>query len=136
MMRTLISKERLRMEIDNQIDPVFEEKKKSVIDMFFSRDANYWSFFKDSCFSDIVGFRKQHIPPEERVYTYPHGEALKHELMHEEQVPEQFRTPVSGCDDMLKFAASLSKDWENPASVFLVYVFIFSSFIRKLNLNQ
>ncbi len=117
MMRTLVPKESFRMEIDNQIDPVFEQKKKSVIDMFFSRDSNYWSFFKDSCFSDIVGFRKQHIPPEERVSAYPHGEALKHELMHEEQVPEQFRSLVSGCDDMLKFAASLSKDWENPASV-------------------
>ena len=102
---------------DNKIDRKFEKRKKSVIDIYFSRDSKYWSFFGDPSFKNIVDFRKQNLNPDERIGLYPHGEMLHEKLKEEENIPEKFNMPGIKYDDILEFSASLSKDWENPASV-------------------
>ncbi len=102
--------------IDNRIDPTFDEKKKSVIDLFFSRDQKYWSCFRDPGFRKIVDFRKRNLDPEERISSYPRGEVLHEKLLKEEKIPEAFSKPEGSFDEILEFSAALSKDWENPAS--------------------
>jgi len=116
MTHTKNTEENFSKEIDNSIDPSFEEKKRSVIEIFFSRDQKYWSCFRDPSFRKIVDFRKQDLNPAERISEYPQGEILHDKLLQEEKVPEQFSKPEGSFDEILEFSAALSKDWENPAS--------------------
>lgn len=117
MIHTKKSNDGFGTEQDNHVDLTFDKKKNSVIDIFFSRNAKYWSFYDDPSFRNIVNFRKKNIHPEERINYYPHGETLQNRLRQEESIPEKFSKPEDKTDDIIEFTASLSKDWENPGSV-------------------
>ena len=85
--------------------------------LFFSRDPACWPVFGDPVFSEVVNFRKKKMPPRERVQQFPDGEALLRQLREQDRLPSGGRDPRSGVDPVLLFAAALSKNWEDPASV-------------------
>lgn len=96
---------------------VFEDKMRAVREYFFSRDARYWPCFSSPAFRDIIAFRRRYLSPDSRISAYPRGPELHEEILAESDIPEKIRVPDGNADEVLKFAAALSKDWENPASV-------------------
>ena len=102
---------------DLAVHPVFSEKFQSVKERFFSRNPAYWPCFADPGFRHIVDFRRRYLPPDEMLAAYPRGAQLHHELVSESAIPRYAGLPDGRPDPMLEFAAALSKDWENPASV-------------------
>ena len=84
---------------------------------FFSRDPVYWPVFSDPVFAKIVKFRETRQPARARVQHYPDGEMLLSQLRGQDRVPAESRDPAGGVDPLLVFAAALSKNWEDPASV-------------------
>jgi len=111
------SKEVFGSESDNRTDPIFEERIQSVKNFFFSRNQKHWPCFSDPCFKNIIDFRKLNLNPAERISAYPQGKSLHDRIKREKDIPEKFTEPDGQVDDILEFAATLSKDWENPASV-------------------
>jgi len=104
-------------ESSNRVEPQFEKKFQVVKSLFFSRDKKYWSCFADPCFKSIVDFRMLNLNPTERISAYPQGEELHDRIRRMADIPKTFTSPEDRIDDILKFAAALSKDWENPGSV-------------------
>ena len=102
---------------DNCVTPEFEGKFQSVIDYFFSRDQQYWPCFKDPWFKNIIDFRKLKLDPTERISAYPQGDILHDRLLSKNNIPGKYTKPDGRIDDILEFAAALSKNWENPACV-------------------
>lgn len=117
MIPTKNSDETFGTESDDRVSPIFEEKIQSIRELFFSRNQKYWSCFNDPCFKNIIDFRKLNLNPTERISAYPQGETLHDRIKCEANIPETFVEPGGRIDDILEFAAALSKDWENPASV-------------------
>ena len=64
-----------------------------------------------------AAFRKRHIEMDCVVDAYPGGTQHLNKLNQLREVPEQMTSPDSGVDPLLLFAASTSKNWEDPASV-------------------
>ncbi len=101
----------------HQIAPSFRDEIDRVRTMFFSRDPACWPVFGDPVFASILGFRKARAPERGRVQQYPDGKILEAQLRREDRVPQGMRDPKDGPDPLLLFAAALSKNWEDPASV-------------------
>ena len=101
----------------HQIAPSFREEIDHIRSSFFARDPACWPLFADPVFAKIMQFRQAGIPQRSRVQHYPDGEDLLRQLRQENHVPEGIRDPRQGADPLLLFAASLSKNWEDPASV-------------------
>ncbi len=102
----------------HQIAPQFREEIDKVRGAFFSRDPGCWPVFGDPVFAAVLQFRQDRSPSRGRVQHYPEGPALQQRLRSESRVPELSRDPrAEGADPLLLFAASLSKNWEDPASV-------------------
>lgn len=104
-------------ESDNRLDPVFDAKMRLVMERYFSRDPKLWPCFAAAGFTRIAEFRRRRLPVEGRVQAWPDGERLQRELETETGIPAGSMPPGGTADAMLEFAAALSKDWENPASV-------------------
>ncbi len=100
----------------HQIDRAFEERFKTVKRYFFSRDPGYWPCFSDAGFRDVTAFRALHLPPHKRLDAYPDGKALLMKIEADTAIPDGITPPDGDPDAMLKFAAAMSKDWENPSS--------------------
>lgn len=101
----------------HQISPSFREQIDRIRGAFFSRDPACWPLFGDPVFAEILRFRQDLSPARGRVRHYPDGEALQQRLRSEDRVPTESRDPRQGADPLLLFAAALSKNWEDPASV-------------------
>ena len=101
----------------HQIAPAFSEEIERVRTLFFSRDPACWPVFGNPVFADIINFRQARAPVHGRLEKYPEGKALQSRLRQEDRVPPGMRDPRDGVDPLLQFAAALSKNWEDPASV-------------------
>ena len=95
----------------------FCEKMNDVRDLFFSRDPEKWSFYKNKHISAMLGFRKNHLPADELLKIYPQGEELHEELKTHSDIPSDWNPNTHELDPLLAFSAALSKNWEDPASV-------------------
>ncbi len=102
---------------DHILHPVFEQNFAAIKRHFFSRDPKYWPCFSDPGLAAIIAFRQRYLPPGETLAAYPDGPKLLDVLTRDEVVPRRSTTPDGRPDELLMFAAALSKDWENPASV-------------------
>ncbi len=83
---------------------------------FFSRDTRRWPIFADPGMADIIQFRGSHLPPADRLGAYPSGAIEYDELRREEHIPDVGQS-IADMTRRLVFAGSLSKCWEDPASV-------------------
>jgi glutamate/tyrosine decarboxylase-like PLP-dependent enzyme len=101
----------------HHVAPSFRDEIDRIRALFFSRDPACWPVFGDPVFSRIVDLRKKKAPPRERVREYPDGEALLRQLREQDRLPLSGKDPRTGVDPILVFAAALSKNWEDPASV-------------------
>ncbi|MEI6165850.1 MAG: pyridoxal-dependent decarboxylase [bacterium] len=102
---------------EHAVDPAFEARCQHVREHFFSRNPKYWPCFKDPGFSQIIEFRNRHLKPDHRLLSYNGGVGLRQQLMTQDRIPPGIQLPGGQPDGLLRFAAALSKDWENPASV-------------------
>jgi glutamate/tyrosine decarboxylase-like PLP-dependent enzyme len=103
-------------DLSHQIDHTFEEKFQEVKRYFFSRNPGYWPCFSDAGFREVTAFRALHLPPQERLGAYPDGEHLVARIQADSSIPSGITPPDGEPNAMLKFAAAMSKDWENPSS--------------------
>ena len=101
----------------HDVAPSFRDEIDRIRARFFSRDPAHWPVFGDPVFSEIVEFRKKKLPSRERLGQFPNGDALLRQLRAEDRLPAGGRDPRGGVDPMLVFAAALSKNWEDSASV-------------------
>ncbi|WP_087024868.1 pyridoxal phosphate-dependent decarboxylase family protein [Thaumasiovibrio subtropicus] len=101
----------------NQLNSAFERYYNEAFADYFSRDPNKWPVFNEPGFAAIHNFRQQRLSPHERIAGYPNGEALHAQLVGDASLSQGRMRPSGQPDEMLAFAAALSKDWENPSSV-------------------
>jgi glutamate/tyrosine decarboxylase-like PLP-dependent enzyme len=101
----------------HRIQPVFSSGIDKIRDRFFSRDPAYWPLFGTPVLAELIGFRRGHLSKHSRIGHYPDGEKLLDELRRQSWVPAKLRECETPVDPILLFAAALSKNWEDPASV-------------------
>lgn len=101
----------------NQLNPEFLEQANRVKELFFSRNPKYWSFLQTAEFKHIIDFRSKNFAPEQRLANYPNGAELYNRIVHTTHLNQELKDPQQSNNELLLFAAALSKDWENPASV-------------------
>jgi glutamate/tyrosine decarboxylase-like PLP-dependent enzyme len=107
----------LNLPSNHQIAPSFQDGIDRIRAMFFSRDPAYWPIFAEPIFADIIEFRQKNAPTCERIRSFPDGEVLLEQIREQTYLPAAGRDPRAGVDPILSFAAALSKNWEDPASV-------------------
>lgn len=100
----------------NQLFPEFQQQLSTIKELFFSRNPKYWPFLENPEFKQVVDFRHKNLAQMQRLAAYTNGEALYNEILHTTQVSQDYKQP-NQANDLMLFAAALSKDWENPASV-------------------
>jgi glutamate/tyrosine decarboxylase-like PLP-dependent enzyme len=101
----------------HRIAPNFRDGIERIRQRCFSRDPAHWPIFGDPAFSQVVEFRKRYMASGRRVGEYADGPALLDKLRSLDHVPSQMADASKGVDPILVFAAALSKNWEDPASV-------------------
>lgn len=101
----------------NALAPQFEQRMQTIRERFFGRNPRYWPAFADPAFARAIDFRRKHLPPDQRVAAWPGGADLARRLRTDSAVPERMQDMDQPPADLLTFAAALSKDWEDPASV-------------------
>lgn len=101
----------------NHTTQEFTKLYNEVFRDFFSRDENLWQVYKDPGFAALNHFRSKHLQPSERLGAFSNSSELHEALLNQNHVPANRMKPTGKPDDVLAFAAALSKDWENPSSV-------------------
>jgi glutamate/tyrosine decarboxylase-like PLP-dependent enzyme len=101
----------------HQIAAPFREEIDRIRARCFSRDPACWPVFGDPAFAEIMAVRKKKKTARGRVAEYDGGEALLKQLRETDRMPATGRDPRGAVDPLLIFAAALSKNWEDPASV-------------------
>ncbi|PSU32126.1 pyridoxal phosphate-dependent decarboxylase family protein [Photobacterium lutimaris] len=101
----------------NQLSSLFQRHYDAAFADYFSRDPAKWPIFSEPGLKSIHDFRQQRLNPNERIAAYPNGLALQQHLAGHATIAQQRQIPDGTPDEMLTFAAALSKDWENPSSV-------------------
>ena len=97
--------------------PEFSNDLQNLLRQHFLRDAHLWPMYRDPTLNGLIeGRRKAFLPPLERLNAYPHGAELLAQLRTVSDIPRQTDS-VGGVHPLLQFAATLSKNWEDPASV-------------------
>jgi hypothetical protein len=99
------------------IRPGFATSIDRLRDAFFRRNPARWPLFGEPPFAGVLAFRREPIPPAERVAHYPDGPHLLAQLRALDAVPQCPNPPAGTLDPLIVFAAALSKAWENPHSV-------------------
>lgn len=107
----------LRNKEANIVTPEFDKLYQTVFSDFFNRDPELWPIYKDPGFAAHNQFRQLHLNPEDRLSAYPDGQTLQERLLNDSHTPKHLTRPNGQPDDVLAFAAAMSKDWENPSSV-------------------
>jgi glutamate/tyrosine decarboxylase-like PLP-dependent enzyme len=105
------------MSAPHEIRPGFASSIARLRDAFFRRDPARWPLFGEPPFADVLAFRREPIPPADRVAHYPDGARLLTQLRALSAVPPRPDQPVATLDPLIVFAAALSKNWEIPQSV-------------------
>ncbi len=105
-------------ESDFLISDEFSERYLHVRDRYFSRNPEYWPVYKEPGMAHLINSRIQGIGDPDRLKSYPRGTELYSRIRQECTIPQK---PLEPCpenkDELLLFAGSLCKNWENPASV-------------------
>ena len=97
--------------------PEFSNDLQNLLRQHFLRDAHLWPMYRDPTLNGLIeGRRKAFLPPLERLNAYPHGAELLAQLRTVSDIPRQTDS-AGGVHPLLQFAATLSKNWEDPASV-------------------
>ena len=100
-----------------RLQPEFAEQMQGLLRQHFLRDANMWPMYRDPTLNRLVeGRRKSFVPPQQRLDAYPQGAELLAQLRTLSDIPRHTSSP-GGVHPLLQFAATLSKNWEDPASV-------------------
>jgi len=98
------------------VAPEFDREMKSLRAQYFARDPNLWPVFRDPGLARLFDSRRHHAPTSERLAAYPDGPELLAALKVDQDIPSATRPPGQQLESLL-FAAALSKNWEDPASV-------------------
>lgn len=98
------------------IAPAFAREMGEIRAQYFSRNPKLWPVFKDPGLARLFESRRHHAPTAERLAAYPHGPALLAGLKADHSLPAGMRAPGTQRESLL-FAAAMSKNWEDPASV-------------------
>lgn len=101
----------------NAEHPRFEKLRREIQDLYFRRNPELWPIFADPTCQQITAFRQRGLLPAEAMTSYPDGPMLGERLRATSSLPPRGRHPSDGPDPLLPFAASLSKNWEDPACV-------------------
>ncbi len=101
----------------HQIAAPFRAGIDQIRARYFSRDPACWPVFRDPAFAEIMAVRKKKKTARGRVAEYEGGDALLKQLRETDRVPAGSTDPRGAVDPLLIFAAALSKNWEDPASV-------------------
>jgi glutamate/tyrosine decarboxylase-like PLP-dependent enzyme len=101
----------------HKIHPAFAEDMEKLLNLHFRRNSDAWPVYRDPALSSLIESRRNNrFAPAERLAAYPNGEALHQELLTSKSIPKDMNHS-SEVNDLLLFAATLSKNWEDPASV-------------------
>ncbi len=98
-----------------KVRPGFKSRIDAIRANYFSRDPNLWPFYRDpglARYLELIGVPKTQ---EELVADYPGGAPLRERLQTDSDIPATMRAP-GDVEPMLLYAASTSKQWNNPAS--------------------
>lgn len=119
MMKTLSSSKKLQKSpaAAHEITPKFRDGIEEIRSYFFARDPKRWPVFCNPSFAEIIAFREKLLPTKKRLAAYPDGEKLLKQLRSESVVSALGEDPRSNADQLLRFVAAMSKNWEDPASV-------------------
>lgn len=105
-------------ESDFLISDEFTERYLEVSDRYFSRNPEYWPVYKEPGMAHLINTRMEGIGQDDRMQTYPKGAQLYSRIRQECTVPQKSLEPCpENKDELLLFAGTLCKNWENPASV-------------------
>jgi glutamate/tyrosine decarboxylase-like PLP-dependent enzyme len=100
----------------HRIQPRFVEHFGRIRDLYFSRNPLYWPCFQEPGFRRVSAFRALGLAPGDRLGAYPSGAALAERIRSDNSIPPAATPPGGAPQEMIEFAAALSKDWENPSS--------------------
>ncbi|MDD3585890.1 MAG: pyridoxal-dependent decarboxylase [Thermoguttaceae bacterium] len=103
---------------DMQIRPEFQNRMQEIRRLYFSRNAELWPIYKDPGLQHILAHTAAARTSEEQFEDYPDHERLLEEIDCGCDTIRTGRVPgTDSVDPLLLFSASLSKQWNNPASV-------------------
>ncbi|MEN9360892.1 MAG: hypothetical protein RL095_2427 [Verrucomicrobiota bacterium] len=101
----------------HRLHPDFTRDMQSLLQHHFRRDAGQWPVYRDESLAGLLAERRKNcLPPQERLAAYPDGTTLLEQLQKECSIPQE-TSKGGGVHPLLQFAATLSKNWEDPASV-------------------
>jgi glutamate/tyrosine decarboxylase-like PLP-dependent enzyme len=96
----------------------FSARYKNVCERYFSRNAEYWPIFKEPGLAHIIQTRLDGMAHDDRLAVYPKGDELYEDIRTENEIPYESLMPCpENKDELLLFAGTLCKNWENPSSV-------------------
>ena len=96
----------------------FAQRYQQVRDRYFSRNPEYWPIFKEPGMAHIIQTRIDGIGQENRLDVYPNGSELFSRICSESEIAYESIEPCpENKDELLLFAGTLCKNWENPSSV-------------------
>lgn len=105
------------MRKQNQVKPKFAAVYQEVKNRFFSRNPDYWPIFKNPDIREIVTWRQRPEPAERLLKEYPGSRRLLQRLHDRSNIPRAWQQMERHGEDMARFCAVFSKNWENPGSV-------------------
>ena len=101
----------------HSLRPEFAHDMQGLLRQHFLRDASLWPMYRDPTLNALVeARRKAFLPPQERLDAYPNGGELLAQLRTLSDIPRHTAGP-GGVHPLLQFAATMGKNWEDPASV-------------------
>ena len=99
------------------VHPEFQKSYQKLIDVFFSRNIKLWPIYKYKGFQEVIANRRIPGVPYEKLNKINDADKLVEELMSSSEIQDKPYYNISEGDPVLKFVASLSKNWEDPNSV-------------------
>ena len=100
----------------NQVKPKFAAVYQEVKERFFSRNPDYWPIFNDPDIREIVAWRRRSEPEERLLREYPGSRRLLQQLHDRSNIPRAWQQMKRHGEDMARFCAVFSKNWEHPGS--------------------
>ena len=101
----------------NALSPGFVKIMEGIRASYFSRNPDLWPVFRDPAIRALHDFRRRQIEMERVLDAYPGGQDLHARLKALREVPQSMTAPGREMDPLLQFAATTSKNWEDPAAV-------------------
>jgi len=96
----------------------FEQKYQQFKKNFFGRDPKIWKIYRDPIIKEILDFRFNHLQVENTESNNSFANDISQKLSKQQNIPQEISSIEDQAkNDILQSVASLSKSWENPASV-------------------